>query len=119
MQPAINSDVGETAGYSGTERRRTTRPQFLLVPEAAELMRMDPSTLYRHLRADRFPGVKIGGRYLIPDAVIAQMARDALATGRCVVVEEWTARWRERLATEALERTPAVPEAGLSRRVAP
>src|SRR5882757_6589915 len=102
MEPVTNTgNVGDSANGM-VERRRAKRPQFLLVPEAAELMRMDPSTLYRHLRADRFPGVKIGGHYLIPDAVIAQMARDALATGRCVIVEEWTSRWRERIAAEAL-----------------
>lgn len=113
MDLATNSE--EIAnGFDGLgERRRNQRPQFLLVTEAAVLMRMDPSTLYRHLRADRFPGLKIGGRYLIPDAAIAQMARDALATGRCVVVEEWTARWRERIAAEALGLVPAVREAAL------
>jgi excisionase family DNA binding protein len=76
--------------------------KFLLVREAAAIMRMDESTLYRHLRADRFPAVKVGGRYLVPAAAVAQMADEAVASGQCVVVEQWAARWREQRAAEAL-----------------
>lgn len=98
------------AAGAETERRRPERPRFLLVSEAAEVIRLDPSTLYRHLRADRFPAVKIGGRYLIPEAVVTQMAREAVESGRCVVVEDWAASWRERLADEAVARgTSIVP----------
>lgn len=90
------------AAGAETERRRPEQPRFLLVAEAAEVIRLDPSTLYRHLRADRFPAVKVGGRYLIPEAAVTQMAQEALQTGRCVVVEDWAAAWRERLAAQAL-----------------
>jgi hypothetical protein len=75
-------------------------------------MRMDESTLYRHLRADRFPAVKVGGRYLIPEAVVLQLADEALATGRCVDVEEWAARWHEQLAADALAHGPGRRHAG-------
>jgi excisionase family DNA binding protein len=68
---------------------------FLLVREAARIMRMDESTLYRHLRAGRFPAVKVGGRYLVPAAAVTQMADEALATGQCVIVADWAAHWRE------------------------
>jgi excisionase family DNA binding protein len=51
--------------------------RFLLVREAAEIMRMDESTLYGHLRAGRFPAVKVGGRYLVPAAAVTQMADEA------------------------------------------
>ena len=47
---------------------RPRRP-FLNVKEAAQELRLDESTLYRHLREGRFPGVKVGGRYLVPAAV--------------------------------------------------
>jgi excisionase family DNA binding protein len=92
--------------------RDRARTRFLLVREAAPIMRMDESTLYRHLRADRFPAVKVGGRYLIPEAVVSQMADQALATGRCVVVEEWAVRWREQLAANALAHGPGRQPAG-------
>jgi excisionase family DNA binding protein len=76
--------------------------KFLLVREAAEIMRMDESTLYRHLRAGRFPAVKVGGRYLVPVAAVTQMADEALASGQCVVVDQWAIRWREKHAAEVL-----------------
>lgn len=88
----------------GSDRPQPKRPKFLLVQEAAELMRMDPSTLYRHLRRNRFPGIKVGGRYLVPAAVVDQMSNEALASGQCIVVEQWAARWREERAAEALAR---------------
>jgi excisionase family DNA binding protein len=85
----------------GGERRTAN---FLLVREAAEIMRMDDSTLYRHLRGGRFPAVKVGGRYLVPAAAVEQMAEEALVSGQCIVVEQWAVRWREERAAEALAR---------------
>lgn len=90
---------------AGCDRSRASRPKFLLVQEAAELLRMDSSTLYRHLRRNQFPGVKVGGRYLIPLAAVEQLADDALATGQCIIVEQWANRWREERAAEALARS--------------
>lgn len=100
------TDLGAVAGpgRGADDERKAGRPEFLLVQETAELMRMDPSTLYRHLRADRFPAVKVGGRYLVPLEAVRQIVQEALATGRCVVVEQWAARWREERAAEALAR---------------
>jgi excisionase family DNA binding protein len=81
--------------------QRPERP-FLNVKEAAAALRLDESTLYRHLREDRFPGVKIGGRYLIPTAVIDELVATSMDAGHCVDIEEWTNRWREQRAAEAL-----------------
>jgi excisionase family DNA binding protein len=68
---------------------------FLDVAEAAEQLGVDKSTLYRRLRQDRFPGVRLGGRYLVPAAVIAALVAEAMTTGRCIDIEEWVARWRD------------------------
>jgi excisionase family DNA binding protein len=95
------SDVVADDGQHDRGRRTAN---FLLVREAAEIMRMDDSTLYRHLRGGRFPAVKVGGRYLVPAAAVEQMAEEALVSGQCVVVEQWAARWREERAAEALAR---------------
>ena len=81
--------------------QRPNRP-FLNVKEAAAALRLDESTLYRHLREGRFPGVKVGGRYLVPAAVIEQLAADAIAEGRCVESDEWTNRRREEQAAALL-----------------
>jgi len=75
---------------------------FLTVPEAAVQLRLDESTLNRHLREGRFPGVKLWGRYLVPAAVIGQLAADAIAAGRCIDVGQWTQRWRQEQAARAL-----------------
>src|ERR671912_170391 len=90
-----------TAPRSGGARDQRPRP-FLNVKEAAEQLRLDESTLYRHLREGRFPGVKVGGRYLVPTAVIDELAAGAMAAGHCVDIDEWTTRWREQRAAAAL-----------------
>lgn len=95
------SDAADGGGPSDGSRPGAN---FLLVHEAAQIMRMDDSTLYRHLRGGRFPAVKVGGRYLVPAAAVEQMAQEALATGQCIVVEQWAIRWREERAAEALAR---------------
>lgn len=104
MKTRLNSPPSDSAHADdecGSQRRSAN---FLLVREAAEIMRMDDSTLYRHLRGGRFPAVKVGGRYLVPAAAVEQMAEEALVSGQCVVVEQWAVRWREERAAEALAR---------------
>lgn len=71
------------------------RPAFYNVAETAEITGLDESTLYRHLRQGRFLGIKIGGRYVVPHAVIERLIADVLATGRCIDVAEWTDTWRD------------------------
>jgi excisionase family DNA binding protein len=71
-----------------------SRPSFYTAAETAEILRLDESTLYRHLRNGTFPGLKIGGRYVVPGAVIERLVDDVLATGRCVDLGGWTRQWR-------------------------
>ncbi|GAA2870904.1 hypothetical protein GCM10010472_30290 [Pseudonocardia halophobica] len=71
------------------------RPAFYTAAETAEILRLDESTLYRHLRRGSFPGLKIGGRYVVPGVVIQRLVEDVLATGRCVDLGEWTTQWRQ------------------------
>jgi excisionase family DNA binding protein len=78
------------------------RPAFYTATETAEILRLDESTLYRHLRNGTFPGLKIGGRYVVPGAVLDHLIADVLATGRCVDLGGWTEQWRhEQLAVLA------------------
>lgn len=69
-------------------------PAFYTATEAAELLRVDESTLYRHLRGGKFPGIKMGGRYVIPAAVIRRIVADIMATGRTLDLDSWTDQWR-------------------------
>ncbi|GAA3537219.1 hypothetical protein GCM10022222_21150 [Amycolatopsis ultiminotia] len=73
-------------------------PTFYNVEEAAGVFRLDPSTMYRHLRSGRFPGLKIGGRYVVPRVVVERLLNDILAAGGCLDISEWTARWSEQAA---------------------
>jgi excisionase family DNA binding protein len=67
----------------------TTQPQaptFYTVREAAKVLRCDPSTLYRAIREDTFPAIRIRTRYIVPAEVVNQMIRDAAETGACIDV---------------------------------
>ncbi|ODU04165.1 MAG: hypothetical protein ABS81_11620 [Pseudonocardia sp. SCN 72-86] len=79
---------------TNSEQSRGVGPAFYTAAETAEILRLDESTLYRHLRSGAFPGLKIGGRYVVPGAVIQRLVDDVLATGRCVDLGEWTTQWR-------------------------
>ena len=59
-------------------------PTFYTVREAAAVLRCDPATLYRAIRDDSFPAVRLRSRYVIPARVLNQMIQDAIDTGACV-----------------------------------
>lgn len=77
---------------------------FYTVPEAAKVLRVDAATLYRAIREDAFPAVKIRTRYIVPTKAIEAMASGATETGAVLdvarMVEERRAerelaqRWR-------------------------
>jgi excisionase family DNA binding protein len=79
----------------GAVARAPARPSqtFYNVAETADLLRLDQSTLYRHLRSGQFPGVKIGGRYVVPRAVVERLINDVLTFGGCIDIADWAARW--------------------------
>lgn len=64
----------------------STRQTFYTVSETARLLRVDPATIYRAIREDAFPAVRIRSRYIIPVAAVEQMAELAAQTGACVDV---------------------------------
>ncbi|MGH3628325.1 MAG: helix-turn-helix domain-containing protein [Sciscionella sp.] len=59
-------------------------PAFYTVREAARLLRVDPSTLYRAIREDAFPAVRIRTRYIVPAATLDQLITEAAELGGCV-----------------------------------
>lgn len=84
----------------------STPPTFYTAGEVARLFRLDESTLYRHLRTGKFPGLKVGGRYVVPRAVVERMIADVLDAGECVDLSSWSERWRGR-PTRTNEQSPA------------
>lgn len=69
-------------------------PTFYTVREAAKVLRCDASTLYRAIREDTFPAVRIRSRYIVPAKVVDQMIRDAVESGACVDVAKIAAQRR-------------------------
>ena len=75
------------------------RPLFYTVAEAAQLLRVDRATLYRAIRDDAFPAVRVRSRYVIPAVAVEQLAADAAESGGCVDVAAMAAG--RRVAREA------------------
>jgi excisionase family DNA binding protein len=77
-------------------------PAFYTVQEAARILRVDPATIYRAIREDAFPAVRVRTRYVIPAAALHKLVSEAAESGGCVDVariatERRTAREIERL----------------------
>jgi excisionase family DNA binding protein len=69
-------------------------PRFYTVPEAARILRVDPATIYRAIRAGGFPAVRVRTRYVVPAAAVERMAAEAAASGACVDVGRMAAQRR-------------------------
>ena len=64
----------------------TERASFYTVAETAALLRVDAATIYRAIREDAFPAIRVRSRYVVPAAAVEQLAARAAETGRCVDV---------------------------------
>lgn len=51
---------------------------FYTVTEAAQLLRLSAPTVYREIRAGRFPAIRVRGRYVIPAKALDAMEQAAL-----------------------------------------
>jgi excisionase family DNA binding protein len=71
-----------------------SRPIFYTVAETARLLRVDPATIYRAIREDAFPAVRVRTRYVVPAAAVEQIAADAVERGGCVDVAAMAAARR-------------------------
>ncbi len=85
-----------------TPPRASARRLFYTVAEAADVLRVDKATIYRAIREDAFPAVRVRSRYVIPVAAIERLAAVAAESGGCVevaarIVERRTARAFDRL----------------------
>ncbi|MBV9140604.1 MAG: helix-turn-helix domain-containing protein [Pseudonocardiales bacterium] len=69
-------------------------PAFYTVPEAARVLRVTPATLYRAIRDDAFPAVRIRTRYVIPASAVDRLAAQAAESGGCVDVAAIAAQRR-------------------------
>jgi excisionase family DNA binding protein len=69
-------------------------PAFYTVPEAARVLRVTPATIYRAIREDAFPAVRIRTRYVIPASAVDRLASEAAESGGCVDVAQLAAQRR-------------------------
>jgi excisionase family DNA binding protein len=67
-------------------------PTFYTVPEVARILRVDAATIYRAIRANEFPAVRIRARYVIPADAVRRLAGEAARTGARVDVAQLAAR---------------------------
>jgi excisionase family DNA binding protein len=72
---------------------------FYTVAEAARIMRVDAATVYRAIRDDAFPAVRLRSRYVVPARAVEELAQQASESGGVVQIaaERRTAREVQRL----------------------
>ena len=70
------------------------RPIFYTVAEAASLLRVNRATLYRAIKDDGFPAVRVRSRYVVPAVAVERLAADAVESGGCVDVAAMAAERR-------------------------
>jgi excisionase family DNA binding protein len=77
-----------------TPNENVDKPTFYTVREAARIMRCNPSTLYRAIRENAFPAVRVRTRYVVPAAAVDKLAAEAADLGGCVDVAAMAAERR-------------------------
>lgn len=87
-------------------------PLFYTVPEVADVLRVESTTIYRAIREDAFPAVRIRGRYIVPAEAIHALAAQATDRGGCVDVARLT---RERHLLRRTAAESALPDQPVSR----
>ena len=65
------------------------------VPEAAELLSISPEALYRLVRGEVFPAVRVGQKYSVPAAAVSDLLEHTARSGQCVDVAEWGPTWMD------------------------
>ena len=93
----------DTQNYSSTGGSAFGRASFYTVAEAARLLRVGATTIYRAIREDGFPAIQVRSRYVIPAAAVEQLVARATESGSCVDVAAIAAE--RRLAREVARLT--------------
>ena len=79
---------------STTNTAGSSSPTFYTVPEAARVLRVDPATVYRAIRENGFPAVKLRARYVVPARAVEELAQQAAESGGVVDVARLAAERR-------------------------
>lgn len=65
------------------------------VPEAAALLSVSPEALYRLVRGEIFPALRVGQKYSVPAAAVADLIDQTARAGQRIEIEEWGPSWTE------------------------
>lgn len=82
-------------------------PAFYTVAEAARILRVGASTLYRAIRENAFPAVRVRTRYVVPAAAVDKLVNEAADLGGCVDVARMASE--RRTAREVARLTGGAP----------
>jgi excisionase family DNA binding protein len=66
------------------DKPENARPAFYTVSEAARILRVAPSTLYRVIREGDFPAVRLRTRYVVPAVALDKLLEQATESGGLV-----------------------------------
>ncbi|TQM80668.1 excisionase family DNA binding protein [Saccharothrix saharensis] len=67
-----------------SDKPESAKPAFYTVREAARILRVAPSTLYRVIREGDFPAVRLRTRYVVPAIALDQLLEQAATSGGLV-----------------------------------
>lgn len=87
-----------TAVFHRSGTPRTAIRLAVPIDEAAAMVGVSYNTLWRAVRDNQFPGVRIRDRIVIPIKAIDMLFDTATTTGELVDSTEWTAHWTASLA---------------------
>jgi excisionase family DNA binding protein len=72
-----------------------TPPVFYTVREAAAILRVAPSTLYRSIRENAFPAVRLRTRYVVPAKAVERLVQEVLDSGALIDIADVLTKRRE------------------------
>lgn len=87
----------DVALRNGLRKRSAGVPSYT-VPEAAALLSVSAEHMYRLVRVDAFPAVRMStageqGRYVVPASAVDRLLDMAAEVGGCTDSVAWTADW--------------------------
>ncbi|TWD81645.1 excisionase family DNA binding protein [Kribbella amoyensis] len=95
----------ELALESALRKRAAGVPSYT-IPEAAALCSVSQEHLYRLVRDNAFPAIRMQrgdgkGRYVIPARAVEQLLQDAASGSGCVEASDWSSTWNSTLRQSA------------------
>jgi excisionase family DNA binding protein len=104
MSPQAPENRADASAPTTSFRRRRTRDRpaaerlSVDIGEAAEMIGVSYTTLWRAIRDNQFPGVRIRDRILVPVRAINMLLDSACESGELVDAAAWTAQWANSVA---------------------